>query len=227
VKNYCLPSWVDSIGKIEGISQIVLANTSDDKLFYDYIKTIPFQTINTPGKNIYASIGSGRLGLLKKFLQTDATHFFSLECDMFVEPSIVKDLLVYNQLIVSVPYILGYIYSEERRLKSDYLISITNNDRIHYTMNEFLKETNDNPLVKVNEAGMGCSLIERSVIELYYNQAYISETRCDDQQFYAFCRNANIPRFVSVEHMSKVSHYPSFNMDYGVHEHYLKRKNSV
>jgi hypothetical protein len=224
VKKYCLPSWVDTLKDIRGIRDIVLINTSPDEQFMTYAEGIPYDVHSAPGNNVFHSISAGRKELLRKFLDTDATHFFSLECDVFVEPSVAQDLAAFQQPIVNVPYILGYIYEPERKLKDDFLISITDERRVHYTMREFLEHADGNPLVAVNEAGLGCSMIERHVIEAYYPQLIVSDERLDDQAFYRFCRENGIPRVASVSLISQVRHYPHFHMEYGTYDQYLRRK---
>jgi hypothetical protein len=222
VKQYCLPSWIASLAHIDDVDDIVLANTSNNPQFKSYTEGIPYTTLHAPGMNTFQSISAGRAALFERFLATDCTHFFSLECDVFAQSHIAVELLQSSKEIVSVPYVLGYMYEPERRLKDDFLLSVTDERRIHLTSRELLEQARGRELVQVNEAGLGCSLIERQVIEKY--TPTVSCDRLDDQAFYKFCRSQRIPRFARIDLMPAVQHYPHFHMEYGVHAQFLARR---
>jgi hypothetical protein len=224
IKKYCIPSWADMIGELKGINEVLLINTSDDPKFTQYTQKLGFPVVHLSGNNMFHGISQGRLELFRRFLASSNTHFFSLECDMFSEPEVPETLLRYEKEIVSVPYVLGYTYETSRRLKTDYLISITNESRIHYTLQELLDGSNGAPIVEINEGGLGCALMAKSVIAQYLPVATVSNERCDDQAFYKFCRSSSIPRHASIELMPKVKHYPHFHMNYGVYAQHLQRK---
>lgn len=222
-KWYCLPSWINSLKDIKGIDEILLVSTGTEETYDTFIDSIQYPVVKEPKQNMFESISHGRKKLFEEFLETENEYFLSLECDIFSEPNVGLELLKHKKIHASVPYIIGYMYEGKRRLKTDYLLSATNQDRVHFTFEELSKKSETSSLVEINEAGMGCSLIHRSVIETYLPKSIISKERLDDKFFYEHCREKGIKRYIDMNLFSSIKHYPHFHMNYAVHKKYLER----
>jgi len=124
------------------------------------------------------------------FLQGKYNFFLSLECDIFPEANFITNLLAHKKKLISIPYFIG------EGAKSEPMIQLVDTDllipreiRNISTPELFLSA---GKTIRVFNAGLGCTLISRQVIEdipfRWDKEIYMH----DDSFFGEDCYNAGI-----------------------------------
>jgi hypothetical protein len=223
-KEYCLHSWFERLYDLRNqFSKILVVDTSEEIDLIKY-KTSNYHFERVGDSNLFRRLSKGRILIFKEFLKSSCDYLFILECDLFITDKVLPTLLRRDKGVIGVPYIMGYLRDPETHLKKDYLVSVLSfNRRITMTY-EGLKLSGKGHLRNVNEAGMGCLLIRRDVIEKIVGEFKVSSTHCDDKAFYQLLREHGVDRYVDISLFDEIKHYPNFHMEYCTYDRFKSGK---
>ncbi|MCY2924466.1 MAG: hypothetical protein NT031_03355 [Planctomycetota bacterium] len=145
---------------------ILLCDNSQNQAFHKQLSrkyNVPVIYSNPMFKNSREFIADSRNRILDTFLQKDYTHFLSLECDIFPHSNFLSTLIAHNKQVIGMPYFIG------DKVDSFPMIQILDKIKTYpiETKNISLDEMflNTGALMKVFNAGLGCTLIKRNVLE--------------------------------------------------------------
>lgn len=198
-KEYCLPAFIENCKKFTypNFTHVFVDNSTSQKFvrkladFYD-VDAYWVQRGNNSREALTRSQNFAR----KKFLESDATYFLSLESDIFPPADFMERLLTHTKDVVTGLYMIG---NQGLRIPCITLPQWSNQLMAYGTRLLLPKETPEyinKGLKKVVAGGMGCCLIYRSVIEripFYYDPRFQSHS---DVYFFNDCFMLHIDVFV-------------------------------
>lgn len=185
-KEYCMRRWLDHIKKIIGDVHIFLVdNSSNAEWHKQYIEPgVEIYHINPVGRNV-DYIRDSRNIIRSKFLLSNYTHLFSLECDVFPPLDVLLNFLSMNKKVACAPYFIGQaLHSIICMSKIDrYTTRAGNKVNRPISIRESHNFTGKG-ILQVDAPGLGCCLIERDVIESTYFRTIPGTNVHDDTFFY-------------------------------------------
>ena len=174
VKEYCLYQWLDHIKQLSyPFVEIFLVDNSPNPAFSQKIRDLGFNCVHEPPKERetreYMAASLQRCQI--KFLAGDYTHFFSLECDVFPPSDIIESLLKHNLEVVGTTYWTEQGFNTRMQLRTIYNSHTDVKKHVKEYKSRFLsfEETQlfiDGSVKPIYANGIGCTLIERSVLEI-------------------------------------------------------------
>lgn len=118
--------------------------------------------ISPIGKQNNEYIAESHEQIRRYFLQSNCTHWLSLEEDLFPESDIIEQLLSYNASVVSANYMIGE-GAQSRLMQLNFDDSFSINVNRHVSCYEsFVSYGTQKPLTQ-NSFGMGCVLMTKEV----------------------------------------------------------------
>lgn len=172
-KAYVLPHWIRYVKSLErsynsGIVSldILLCDNSQNAQYYKQLQRefkINIIHVNPQFKNSREFICESRNAMADYFLSHTYNYMLSLECDLFPHPNFISDLLAHNKKIVSFQYMIGEgDQSSPMITMVDSSPEDPRNTR-QISLTEMFQFTGK--LMPVFNAGLGCTLIKRQLIE--------------------------------------------------------------
>lgn len=172
-KDYILDSWIQYIKSVrrsfsgEALKvSILLCDNSQNSSYYKQVSRrheVPVIHVSPVLKNSRQFISESRNRLRDYFLNHQFDWFFSLECDVFADPNVLTNLLSHRRDIVSHPYFIG------AGAQSTPMVQLLEPDPVppletrNVTTDEFFFLADDS-LMRVFNAGLGCTLIHKNVL---------------------------------------------------------------
>lgn len=172
-KSYILPVWLRYVNSLKRsyntkniTLDVILCDNSQNSTYHKQLsREFKCNILHTPSlfKNSRQFIYDSRNMMRDYFLSRDYDKFLSVECDVFPEPNFLIKLLGHKKRIVSLPYFIG------EGEKSEPMIQMVDPDLLipRETRNICSEELFlcSGKLITVFNAGLGCTLISRDVIE--------------------------------------------------------------
>lgn len=231
VKNYCFEDWLENVMSFTypNYDVIMFDNTIDEgknakylnKVYankYGYNKNRKFKVINsqvTSKINIIERMAISHNDCRIYALNEEYDYLLHLESDVFPPKNVIEKLLFNKKKFVNALY-----YTDEgksRRPVVQTQLKIAPNFASSYWLNhkdEVLYLNGD--LLKVATAGLGCALIERSVLKKIKFRFEKGVDKHPDTFFAQDCEKNNIPVFcdtsIICEHRNK--QWGIFGIDY-------------
>ncbi len=164
IKHYAFGKYIEGISCLDfdrtKFDILLCDNTNDSGMYYKSLR-LRFNAVRSvPVETIQETIRKSQNVLRAFFLQSDYTHFLSLESDVVPPPNALKLMLQADKDVVSIPYFVGQ--NESLRLLGSYLNE--NNELTDYTPGEMFNLMSGE-LVPITNNGIGCTLIKRHVLE--------------------------------------------------------------
>ncbi len=221
-KYYCMDAWIRKIEEFKSESiDILLVDNSPNIAFTEYLKQIcrKSKVVHIPpSSNPYESVLNSRKVIIQQLKEGDYSHWFSVECDIFPEKSVLEELLKSDKTVVGVPYILCYDIAPETHLKCGFIYSCS-------SLNKFLdvggKKTgsfqltdkdliNAPHLMEVYHTGLGCTLLKRELFDKIELHCEPENKRFDDSLLFEDLNKAGIKVYAKRDLIKLVEHYPNF-----------------
>jgi hypothetical protein len=203
VKEYCLYDWLDHIKKLSYPVDIFLVDNSLNPAFSDKIRSLGYDCEHEPpdGREARYFMCNSLQKLRERFLSSDYTHFFSLECDIFPPPDITERLLAHDKDIVGTTYWYFSGYDSQLQLfkmflwHTDYKTHKKEFRTARLTFEEAQAFMNGqcNPIYA---NGIGCCLIKRWLIEEFPFRVDPLDAGFPDSFFHTDLWMAGIDNFV-------------------------------
>lgn len=223
-KEYCLDYWIRVIKEIQKFSKcdILIIDNSKTDYYFNLIKKYKVNIIRAKhyDKQPLRTLAESRKTQYEYAIKNKYDYLFSLEQDVFPPVDIIKYLLtIRNSLkdkeaVIGSPYVIANLTTEKRPfMQKDYLTN-TAIDRIYskkmkrmiqnnLTRKEMKKRAK---VFKVYACGLGCTLIDVSIlkkIEIKYTE---KQFRPDDAFFFLDLASLHISTYVDPNLMDKVIH---------------------
>ena len=219
VKNYCFVEWLDNIRKFsypESRIDIFLADNSQTTDNANYIRSLGVNCVHIPkdGRGIIEVMAECHQACLDYAKDNDYDYLLHLETDIFPEHNILEELMTYNKPITCGLY---SIFDGAYREPMIRMIEKQNSGYMRaYGISGSTSLYIDGSLLKVFSAGLGCTLIDKS---LFGKIKFRSEEGLDqfpDTWFANDMFALNIPIYVSTK--SQCKHYNrswgTFNLNF-------------
>ncbi|HQN16665.1 MAG TPA: hypothetical protein PLB59_09705 [Bacteroidales bacterium] len=172
-KNYILPQWIRYIKSLQRSYDtnlvsldVVLADNSQNSAFYKQVSRefkINVVHVDPMFKNSREFICDSRNRLRDVFLNGKYNMFLSVECDVFPPANFITHLLSHHKKIISLPYFIGEgIQSQPMIQMVDPQMDIPREIR---NISEGELFSYAGKTIRVFNAGLGCTLIRRDVVE--------------------------------------------------------------
>ena len=214
-KDYIAPAWVESVKNLS-YSNYDLAvvdngkyNTKFLKIFLkNKIRIIRSKNFENPIKRVTVA----RQKLYDYAIDNGYDYLLSIEQDILVPKSIIKDLLFHKKLIVGTPYPVS-AYTNYQRRRVDYVISASKLKKVigkigGVDINEWYisKEIENKGLIRVKSCSFGCTLISTEVLKKIKARCNPRINRADDSYFFQECYNKHIEVYLDTSLLWKISH---------------------
>ena len=192
IKDYCFIDWLSNIKRFTFPVDIVLVDNSADTDYYEYLKQfkgIKVFHVDQAGRDSQAYITDSQNVIRDYFLAHDYTHYFSLESDIFPrQMDIVERLIDHDQPLISGVYPIG-LGEDTELLIGQYISNFEAKNSVYGIVVKDLMGfwLMDGTVKEVAHCGIGCSMIERSVIEQIPFRYIAGEPQHSDSYFYADC----------------------------------------
>jgi hypothetical protein len=214
VKEYCLYRWLSHINKLSYFNlEIFLVDNSPNPAFSQKIRGLGFNCVHEPPKDRETRDYMARSlqRCQTKFLSGDYTHFFSLECDVFPPLDIIERLLKHNLEVVGTTYWTEQGFNTRMQLRTIYNSHTDFKKHVKEYKSRFLtfEETQlfiDGQVNPIYANGIGCTLIERSILEVIKFRIDPKDIGYPDTFFHTDLFQAGIQNYVDTsiipEHMN-------------------------
>lgn len=220
-KYYILPQWiryVKSLIKSYNTNKIsldaILCDNTQNASFHKQIAreyNLNILHVDPMFKNSRQFICESRNRMRDIFLQGDYNYFLSLECDVFPEPNFLTHLLACKKKIVSLPYFIGEGEKSEPMIQMVDAHPLIPRETRNISSPELFSWAGKT--ATVFNAGLGCTLISRKVIEQIPFRWDKNIFFHDDSFFAEDCFNAGIKWYCDTSmicrHLNKPwDHFP-------------------
>ena len=157
-KKYCLKEYIESVKSLSFPSYdiLIVDNSETDEYYKEIKKELPCVKSRFY-ESARKSIVESRNIIREKILTGDYDYFLSLEQDVIPPKDIIKKLLKTGKKVISGLYF--YIVDSELVPMAWQRYDEKNGVRLK------LEDVEENKLIEVITAGLGCCLIHRSVLE--------------------------------------------------------------
>lgn len=221
-KDYCIQSWIETLEeRFSDMATILLVDNSKTDSFFNKVSSIANKSLVEriePSDNPYLNVLNSRQVIVNKLISENYDYFFSVECDVFPEKSVLPALLAAETNVIGVPYILCYTIDPKSNLKTGYIFSSSGLDTYNVVGGKKVgsfqhtdKTINfSDPLSRVYHVGLGCTLINANVYKLLNIRSEPENKRFDDSLFFEDLKNLNVPVYANNTLIDKVNHYPNF-----------------
>lgn len=175
IKEYCIDDWIDTIQSLTYPNyDILIIDNSLLEDFSNYIRSRGIDCLHEKPNGRQArefmatSLERGRV----KFLAGNYEYFFSLECDIFPPKDIIERLLAHNLPVVGCTYWTDHGYNTHLQLQTIYNLHTdyqnhTKDYKVRFLSFEEAQLFMDGQCKPIYGAGIGCCLIDRSIIEQF------------------------------------------------------------
>jgi hypothetical protein len=226
-KFYCIDAWLKYMTRFAAPDvNILLVDNSAESSFSDYVRSIAkgMEVLHIPHvTDPYSNLLNSRKTIIERLLNDGYTHLFSIECDVFAEPTVLRQLLAHKKPVVGVPYILAYDIDAETRRKQGFYYSCSSLQTFTTVGGEptgsFVLTDKDlqnaPPLLQVYQLGLGCVLIEQEVFRQTTLRCDPEHHRFDDSFLYQDLARMGVPVYADVDCLQMVAHYPHFKRTAG------------
>lgn len=162
-KSYCLQEYSDGLRKLTyKNSDILLVDNSESQDHYKKIQQLKIPVVrDTFFERARKRIVHSRNVLREKCLDADYEYFLSLEQDIIPPSDIIERMLQHKKKIVSGVYFAMQKSPQGDRLRP--LLWMYEGEKMYYLNDDFVLQNNS--LVKVSCAGLGCVLIHRDILK--------------------------------------------------------------
>lgn len=145
---------------------LLIVDNSRDKTYHEKLKKMGINTlwVNPEGKSCKDYVCESQNMLRDYFLEHDYDYYFSLEVDVFPPRNIIEKLLCAKKQVISATYfwdfgknskpLIIYFKQDENEVYRNYYADMSTG-----------LEVVNGEVIQVYAAGIGCMLIERSVLE--------------------------------------------------------------
>ncbi len=190
--SYCLDEFLAAIRSLNYSSaDILIADNSESESYANRIKDKGFNVIRCKRcASAKQTIIETRNALRQDFLKGDYDHFFSVEQDVILTPTIIEELLKHKKEIISGVY---YKFKEISGIRTYYPLLMTACDADGNQMQTdepdclirdmYRHEVEEPRLIQVEAAGLGCMMIARKVLEKIAFRYDESKKAYDDMLF--------------------------------------------
>lgn len=185
-KNYCIQDYFKNISRFTYPSKdyYFVDNSANPSWHLKNVVAKGFKCdyVSPVGKRNNKYMCESQELIRDYFLQSDCTHWLSLECDLFPRSNIIEEMLAQDTPIVSMAYLIGQgkdIWVLKTEIEN---LFETNTNRNIDLKEGFLEWGTGNTKSKM--FGLGCALIEREVIEQIPFVVNKDDTHHADTNFY-------------------------------------------
>ncbi len=221
LKRYCFEEWymnVKSLNYDKSRYDILVVDNSPNEVFSKYMEAYDLNVgrINVKGKGVMQRMAESHDMCRKIALEEGYDFLLHLETDMFPEPDIIDKLLLCRKKVVSALYSINNGAQREYCVRfADYNDQMNSLIIYNYAFDIVLAGKG---LMKCFNAGLGCTLIHRSVLNQFqfrYENENTENARYSDSHpdtWFAYdLFSADIPIYVDtntfVEHRNANYHY--------------------
>lgn len=202
-KSYILPTWLRSINSLyrsynsSFISlDVLLCDNSQNASFHKRLSRefgIPIIHVDPMFKNSRQFICESRNRLRDYFLRGNYNRLLSLECDLFPEPGFITQLLASRKKVISLPYFIGEGSQSQPMIQMVDADTLFPRDIRNISDQELF--CHSGRLIRVFNAGLGCTLISRDIVEDFPFRWDPEIHYHDDSFFGEDLHNAGVPWF--------------------------------
>jgi hypothetical protein len=210
-KHYILPQWLRYVKSLErsynagNISlDVVLCDNSQNASFHKQLSREYKCTIlhvDPMFKNSRQFICESRNRMRDAFLMGNYAFFLSLECDVFPQADFITQLLGHKKKIVSLPYFIGEGAGSQPMIQMADPDMLIPRELRNISTEEFALWAGKT--IRVFNAGLGCTLILREVIEKIPFRWDKDIFFHDDSFFAEDCYNAGIKWYCDTSMMCR------------------------
>ena len=173
VKEYCLYEWISHINQLSYSNfEIFLVDNSLSPSFSQRIRGLGANCLHEPpaGRESREFMATSLERCRIKFLAGDYDYFFSLECDIFPPKDIIQKLMAHNMPVTGTTFWTDHGFNTHLQLQTIFNLhtDFVNRTKDYKVRNLTFEEGQlfmDGSLKPIYGAGIGCVLIERSVLE--------------------------------------------------------------
>jgi len=204
-KAYILPKWIrwiKALGNLQpatcNLQILLIDNSPNRKLEHDLRKIgIHCEYHNPKGKRIIDIIAACQERAREYAMEKNFDFLFSLECDVFPPVQMIIDLLLqHRKPVVSATYFIEYGPNSQLCLQQRYKDTFTRwQTYFNLDHGTWLIDV-DGSLKTGQQAGLGCTLIHRSVLEKIKFRTEPDKIYPSDSYFYTDLDTNGIPYFV-------------------------------
>lgn len=208
-KDYCVKEFVKQLDSITYPVDILVIDNSKEPKHALELDVLMSSSINKRVSVIhyYQDIPIRELickchNIIREFfLDSDYDYLFSLESDVFCSKNTIEHLMSFNKLVIGLPYFIKQSYY------SEYIGSVKETfGYIQYELNRTADEGflfTTGTIKQVNQSGIGCHLIHRSVLEqVRFRVGSGNIDNFDDQYFHEDLKSLNIPVYSDTANMA-------------------------
>jgi len=186
--------------------KVLVATATTDRVrvsqFYDHLKDLIMPPGSATSQNRNASIARARNDLVGEMLEGGYTHIFFLDDDHAFAPDVLMRLLAHQS------YVVSGLYTQKVAPFGPVLVSRFDGSGQGYRL---ILRPGMNGLITVAGCGMGCCLIERSVLVRLTTPWFVCGTPIADQiaEDFTFCRRVSSELDLSIwaDLDTRVGHY--------------------
>lgn len=205
-KIYCQDNWLEQVKSLtyKNLDVLIIDNSKSLNNF-EYLKEQTRDNANIeilyckPSGSVKSSLNDCMQIIREKFLDGNYTHLFSLETDVFCPVNTIEYLLCFDLAFVGLPYFHGSGTRGTFLMSQDFVSAVDNRmSDIMIPQKAFL--ITDGNLFKCYQGGIGCTLIQRWVIEaIPFRVAEKPANWFPDGFFHDDCKRKNIHYYIATD----------------------------
>jgi hypothetical protein len=166
-KDYCFKDWAYMVKHLTYPSNILIVDNSINPLYHKKIKNEGFNVVYAPaleGELLKETMCRCNNICRDYVLAEKFDYMFSLESDVFIPDNTIEYLLSLKRKVCGLPYFIGHVF-ESKVLAFE--IEDFGGDVITqtYSADRAFLELFDGSIKNVYQPGIGCLLIDRSVLD--------------------------------------------------------------
>lgn len=199
-KDYCFERWLENVESISYPNKILfLADNSPDRSYYKKIskKGIRCEWIDPKGKPVHKVLAESHNACREFALSVKADYLFHLETDVFPKnPNVIWELMIANKPVINGMYDVGKGNSR----RTGITVMPIGIDSDVWKDPQFIGDNEityaDGTIKRCFNAGLGCCLIKRSMLENYKFEFHESNKVFVDFMFAKWLWNSGIENSV-------------------------------